>query len=99
MSIFFWVKSGHREPGDGSQKSRSGPGSAGSTTVQRELFVPLLAVTISQFLGVFPLFLFNHLPANVLSVAFSAFAGSFLSSFSTICQQTCSPWLSQLLWF
>ncbi|KAF3349728.1 Low-affinity glucose transporter [Verticillium dahliae VDG2] len=66
MSIFFWVKSGYREPGDGSQKSGSGPGSAGSTTVQRELFVPLLAVTISQFLGVFPLFLFNHLPANLL---------------------------------
>ncbi|RNJ53813.1 Glycosyl phosphatidyl inositol protein transamidase complex subunit [Verticillium nonalfalfae] len=74
MSIFFWVKSGHKEPGHGSEKSRSGPGSAGSTTVQRELFVPLLAVTISQFLGVFPLFLFNHLPANLLSVAFSAFA-------------------------
>ncbi|KAM0277545.1 hypothetical protein ACHAQH_005745 [Verticillium albo-atrum] len=74
MAIFFWVKSGHKNPELAANKPMSRSDSASSAAVQRELFVPLAVVTICQFLGLFPLFLFNHLPANVLSTAFSAFA-------------------------
>ncbi|KAM0324537.1 hypothetical protein ACHAQA_007922 [Verticillium albo-atrum] len=74
MAIFFWVKSGSKEPAPSSGGSKAESAPATSTTVQRELFVPLAVVTICQFLGVVPLFLFNNLPANALSTAFAAFA-------------------------
>ncbi|WYZ43042.1 hypothetical protein EsH8_VI_000741 [Colletotrichum jinshuiense] len=42
--------------------------------VERDLFLPLGVVVISQFLGVVPLYIFNHMPANMLSGAYTAFA-------------------------
>ncbi|KAK1968577.1 Glycosylphosphatidylinositol:protein transamidase, GAA1 component [Colletotrichum sublineola] len=42
--------------------------------VERDLFLPLGLVAICQFLGVIPLYIFNHMPANMLSGAYTAFA-------------------------
>jgi glycosylphosphatidylinositol transamidase len=38
-----------------------------STMRERELFLPLAIVAGSQFLGVLPLYVFNHTPQNVKS--------------------------------
>ncbi|CCF39866.1 hypothetical protein CH063_10586 [Colletotrichum higginsianum] len=42
--------------------------------VERDLFLPLGLVAICQFLGVVPLYIFNHMPASMLSGAYTAFA-------------------------
>ncbi|KAF9870404.1 hypothetical protein CkaCkLH20_12071 [Colletotrichum karsti] len=42
--------------------------------VERDLFVPLGVVAICQFLGVVPLYIFNHVPANMLSGAYTVLA-------------------------
>ena len=58
MAISLWVKSGYPE------------GSAAGTnektvTVERQLFLPLGVVAVCQFLGVVPLYLFNHTMESV----------------------------------
>ncbi|KAK1457896.1 hypothetical protein CCUS01_09545 [Colletotrichum cuscutae] len=42
--------------------------------VERDLFLPLGLVAVCQFLGVVPLYIFNHMPANMLASAYTAFA-------------------------
>ncbi|WQF85158.1 Putative GPI transamidase component Gaa1 [Colletotrichum destructivum] len=42
--------------------------------VERDLFLPLGLVAICQFLGVVPLYIFNHMPASMLSGAYTTFA-------------------------
>ncbi|OHX00246.1 glycosylphosphatidylinositol transamidase [Colletotrichum incanum] len=42
--------------------------------VERDLFLPLGLVAVCQFLGVVPLYIFNHMPANMLSAVYTTFA-------------------------
>ncbi|GJC87352.1 GPI transamidase component GAA1 [Colletotrichum liriopes] len=42
--------------------------------VERDLFLPLGLVAFCQFLGVVPLYIFNHMPANMLSGVYTTFA-------------------------
>ncbi|KAK1725595.1 hypothetical protein CaCOL14_011275 [Colletotrichum acutatum] len=42
--------------------------------VERDLFLPLGLVAVCQFLGVVPLYIFNHMPANMLAGAYTVFA-------------------------
>ncbi len=59
MAITLWVRSG--QPDD---RASSGD-KALLPAVERELFLPVGVVAACQFLGVVPLYLFNHLPAAV----------------------------------
>ncbi|EFQ30493.1 uncharacterized protein GLRG_05637 [Colletotrichum graminicola M1.001] len=74
-AISLWVKSGHQEEActDGSGK-KPGPPPRSVSAVERDLFLPLGLVAICQFLGVIPLYIFNHMPAHMLSGAYTAFA-------------------------
>lgn len=45
-------------------------------TVEREVLLPLILVASAQFIGVIPLFVFNHTPSKALTPAFCAFIGA-----------------------
>ncbi|KAJ9134729.1 Glycosylphosphatidylinositol transamidase [Pleurostoma richardsiae] len=76
ISIALWVKSGQRRedaelsppmpPADTSQKLLP--------ATERHVFLPLGLVAACQFLGVVPLYLFNHLPVSMLAPAFAVFS-------------------------
>ncbi|KAJ2897846.1 hypothetical protein MKZ38_004359 [Zalerion maritima] len=75
MAIFMWVKSGQPQPGTKTTEEETTEGDGdkkkpAAHAVERELFLPLGLVTAVQFLGVVPLFLFNHAPASTLSPLF-----------------------------
>ncbi|KAH7322973.1 Gaa1-like protein [Stachybotrys elegans] len=87
MAIFMWVKSGQpaqkaetkttneaeeTAQTDGALKgSSSTTVAAPQTVVERDLFLPLSVVAGCHSISVIPLFLFNHLPASLLSPAFA----------------------------
>lgn len=84
MAIALWVRSGHvdDEPAtavSGDEKSSRNAGRekpsterpAGETAprlVERDLFLPIGVVAAAHFLGVLPLYLFNHLQASVSTI-------------------------------
>ncbi|KAF4632659.1 hypothetical protein G7Y89_g5466 [Cudoniella acicularis] len=89
MAIFLWVKSGSPLDPSTKLASAGGKpsltiikkGDAAAIAPkeilgvrERQLFMPLAVVAGSQFLGVLPLYLFNHTPGNFLSSIFSIFA-------------------------
>ncbi|KAI1758807.1 Gaa1-like protein [Hypoxylon sp. FL1150] len=45
-------------------------------TVEREVLLPLILVSGAQFIGVIPLFVFNHTPSKILTLVFCAFIGA-----------------------
>lgn len=74
MAISLWVKSGHstenKEPvvtkkGKAAAKEKAAEPSAPAPAVERDLFLPLAVVAVSQSIGAIPLYIFNHTPANV----------------------------------
>ncbi|KAI1771567.1 GPI transamidase component GAA1 [Hypoxylon cercidicola] len=87
MAIALWIKSGYKEEDDSDvvkqkdDKSKAegtkGEGEVvvASPTVEREVLLPLVLVAGAQFLGVVPLFVFNHTPTKFLTPVFSLFIG------------------------
>ncbi|TDZ51589.1 GPI transamidase component GAA1 [Colletotrichum trifolii] len=88
-AISLWVKSGHQNqttvdspaekhgsnsPQKPSHKPVKETKASSVPAAERDLFLPLGLVTACQFLGVIPLYVFNHVPANLLSWAYTAFA-------------------------
>lgn len=89
MAIFLWVKSGAPKTTESNVASttedrgklaliREGEAKAlvpeeSLSVRERELFLPLAVVTISQFLGVLPLYVFNHTSQNLLTPVFIVF--------------------------
>lgn len=70
MAIFLWVKSGSSLISNKASKTKDekedvSTVSAQKDTKERELFLPLAVVAGSEFLGLLPLFIFNHTPRNV----------------------------------
>lgn len=71
VSIALWVGSGMRTESTpdtksaASKDSKADDATAAPPAVERHFFLPLGVVSICQFLGVVPLYLFNHLPASV----------------------------------
>lgn len=75
ISIALWIKSGQtgdaEKPKDADKTEKSdlaakaGSDISSAPLAERDLFLPLGLVTVCQFLGVLPLYLFNHLPASV----------------------------------
>ncbi|KAF2838475.1 Glycosylphosphatidylinositol:protein transamidase, GAA1 component [Patellaria atrata CBS 101060] len=49
------------------------------SVVERRMFLPLAFVGAAHFLGILPLYLFNHAPANTLLPTFQTFAASSLA--------------------
>ncbi|KAJ0340792.1 hypothetical protein COL154_010178 [Colletotrichum chrysophilum] len=89
-AISLWVKSGHQEQPPIVVKSecevtandKSSEDALRETdkhtlptrAVERDLFLPLGVVAICQFLGVIPLYVFNHMPASMLAGAYTVFS-------------------------
>ncbi|OLN87652.1 GPI transamidase component GAA1, partial [Colletotrichum chlorophyti] len=88
-AISLWVKSGHQEQASTSRSQsdvvssqelteavtdKAGSQTQSAPAIERDLFLPLGIVAICQFLGVVPLYVFNHMPASILSGAYMAFA-------------------------
>lgn len=83
MAIFLWIKSGSPDSTSKASSTeaekeeklalvKEGDSKALVSAEylgvrERELFLPLSVVAISQFLGVLPLYIFNHTPQNVCS--------------------------------
>lgn len=73
MAIYLWVKSGPSPTNSDTASSSKGkkkdtPQAASQDDAKvRELLLPLAVVAGSQFLGLIPLFVFNHTPRNVSS--------------------------------
>ena len=64
MAISLWMRSG--QPGSTGETSTQGTSEeTKAPTVERQLFLPLGVVAVCQFLGILPLYLFNHLPESV----------------------------------
>ncbi|KAH8653322.1 Gaa1-like protein [Xylariales sp. PMI_506] len=88
MAINLWVKSGYRDNEVISidKKSINQPVTTSTTTLENEqpelhsgtaerhLFLPLGLVAACHFLGLIPLFVFNHAPASLLVPSFVIFA-------------------------
>ncbi|KJZ76187.1 hypothetical protein HIM_04269 [Hirsutella minnesotensis 3608] len=87
MAIYLWMKSGQPAAGGSSQgdeKSSVSSDSKGTkantavrrspTTSERDLALPLAVVAGCQAASIIPLFLFNRLPAHMLSSAFHLFS-------------------------
>ncbi|KAJ3528846.1 hypothetical protein NM208_g10020 [Fusarium decemcellulare] len=72
-AIYLWVKSGQSTE---AQKPKGGKESAPVEAAQagRDLFLPLGVVAICQAVSAIPLYLFNRLPAGLLSPAFAVFS-------------------------
>lgn len=79
MAIFLWVKSGQasqtklQTSGNAKVQSVKETTLAASSTLERDLFLPISVVTICQALSVIPLFAFNNIPASILSPTFGIF--------------------------
>lgn len=71
MAIFLWVKSGQESKNSNSTsanaKNAKRDVQAGSSTVERDLFLPISVVTTCQALSVVPLFAFNNISVSVRS--------------------------------
>ncbi|KAH8887061.1 Glycosylphosphatidylinositol:protein transamidase, GAA1 component [Thozetella sp. PMI_491] len=74
MAISLWVKSGYPEGQPAQPKGDAAEEPARTVTVERQLFLPLGVVTVCQFLGVIPLYLFNHTTESLLTPALAFFA-------------------------
>ncbi|CAK7222327.1 Glycosyl phosphatidyl inositol protein transamidase complex subunit [Sporothrix bragantina] len=90
MAIALWVRSGQAVPkpdaavvaaktgaADKKGKAVEPPASTTATSSgaeERDLFLPLAVVALCQALGVVPLYLFNHVPAWLLTPVFAVFA-------------------------
>ena len=78
MAVFLWFKAGQTEAEDDgkskAEKRAETPLPRVSTPVQRDLLAPLCFVALCHFLGIIPLYLFNHLPAGLLVPFFFIFA-------------------------
>ncbi|KAF4512110.1 hypothetical protein G6O67_001292 [Ophiocordyceps sinensis] len=89
MAIFLWVKSGQPAAHEPQQSRAGAAGSKGTThkavgqgkatrpppsTVERDLALPLGVVAVCQAISIVPLFVFNRLPASMLSPAFTVFS-------------------------
>ncbi|KAI1340668.1 Glycosylphosphatidylinositol:protein transamidase, GAA1 component [Xylariaceae sp. FL0016] len=76
MAISLWIKSGHPEA-TGTGNVPKARGMAEKSTLdqaaERDLFSPMALVVGSHFMGVMPLFIFNHLPSDFLAPAFLIF--------------------------
>ncbi|KAK3941174.1 putative GPI transamidase component GAA1 [Diplogelasinospora grovesii] len=73
MAIALWVKSG--QPGaEVAEGQEAKPAEKSNLAVERHLFLPLGVVTVCQFLGALPLYLFNHAPESMLTPAFFIFS-------------------------
>ncbi|KAF4463581.1 glycosylphosphatidylinositol transamidase [Fusarium albosuccineum] len=72
-AIYLWVKSGQSTE---AQKPKGGKESTPVEAAQagRDLFLPLGVVAICQAVSAIPLYLFNRLPAGLLSPAFAIFS-------------------------
>ncbi|KAF5008807.1 hypothetical protein FDECE_4920 [Fusarium decemcellulare] len=72
-AIYLWVKSGQSTE---AQKPKGGKESTPVEAAQagRDLFLPLGVVAICQAVSAIPLYLFNRLPAGLLSPAFAVFS-------------------------
>lgn len=100
MAISLWVKSGHKEevdeakgtPNKSPAKKASSnsddpePPPATAPAVERDLFLPLGFVAVCQFIGVVPLYIFNHTPASVR-----------ITGFPSTCRRRCTDTLHQML--
>lgn len=64
MAISLWVKSGQSPPTE-KTKAKDSTTSVDATQAGRDLFVPIGVVAVCQGLAAVPLYIFNHLPANV----------------------------------
>ncbi|KAJ3499756.1 hypothetical protein NLG97_g83 [Lecanicillium saksenae] len=79
MAIFLWVKSGQAVESKPQSSDKTKPTGAqdvtqtASTTVERDLFLPISVVTACQALSVIPLFTFNNIPTSILSPIFAIF--------------------------
>ncbi|KAF5564604.1 glycosylphosphatidylinositol transamidase [Fusarium phyllophilum] len=73
MAISLWVKSG-QSPATQKPKVKTSTTSVEAAQAGRDLFVPLGVVAVCQGLAAVPLYIFNHLPAGLLSPAFAAFS-------------------------
>ena len=74
MAIFLWVKSGQESPNDQKESSkepkikRSEADAARlPSTADRKLILPIATVAVCHSLSALPLYIFNHLPAEVRS--------------------------------
>lgn len=69
MAIATWIRSGQPDgdvvPTKAAKAGEDAASAPPSPIVERHLFLPLGLVAASQFLGVVPLFLFNHTPNSV----------------------------------
>ncbi|CAK7266255.1 Glycosyl phosphatidyl inositol protein transamidase complex subunit [Sporothrix epigloea] len=79
MAIALWVRSGHAVQKPAMSNSKTPLAQKESKAVsggaqERDLLLPLAVVAFCQALGVVPLYLFNHVPAWLLTPVFFAFA-------------------------
>ncbi|KAH9904566.1 Gaa1-like protein [Xylariomycetidae sp. FL2044] len=85
MAIMLWVKSGHKGANAAVSDDRSSTESTSKATTsdgkeavvptaERDILLPLRLVAGCQFIGVIPLFIFNHLPSNFLAPTFAIFS-------------------------
>jgi len=71
MAIATWIKSGQpaEEPTRGDKKGADEKEDTAAATapaaVGRDVFLPMVFVTVCQFLGIVPFYLFNHIPEIV----------------------------------
>ncbi|KAL2134618.1 hypothetical protein VTI74DRAFT_11360 [Chaetomium olivicolor] len=71
MAIALWVKSG--QPEEAAEKKVEAEAESPTSTVERDLFLPLGLVTLIQSLSVIPLYLFNHVSESLLTPLFTLF--------------------------
>ncbi|CAK7208756.1 Glycosyl phosphatidyl inositol protein transamidase complex subunit [Sporothrix curviconia] len=84
MAIALWVRSGQAAPkptaaaaAAAAKKGTAAEPPAPTASIgieERDLFLPLAVVAVCQALGVVPLYLFNHVPAWLLTPVFAVFA-------------------------
>lgn len=97
MAIFLWVKSGQahdsrRQSSIVSRDQSAKSVTQGSSTIERDLFLPITVVTACQALSVVPLFAFNNISASVsTSYLFSVLPTdlNLIDSFSSVCSIYC----------
>ncbi|KLU92571.1 GPI transamidase component GAA1 [Magnaporthiopsis poae ATCC 64411] len=80
MAVFLWFKAGQTEAEaeadskSKDEKTAEAPRPPVPKPAQRDLLAPLCFVALCHFLGVVPLYLFNHLPEGLLVPFFFVFA-------------------------
>ncbi|KAI1385329.1 GPI transamidase component GAA1 [Hypoxylon trugodes] len=89
MAIALWVKSGYKEVDSADESAKDKPKVEGngvkeaekskevvapaSVAAEREVLLPLVLVVSCHFMGVIPLFIFNHTPSGLLTPIFTIF--------------------------